>query len=182
MSKGSIVSSDHTATARCGVQTERGTRIETRKMFSFRSDWPNKIMRWFSAPCPRRASGEEARSRMEHRHMGRGTWNCKGEGVYGISHSIKAGGNYTLSRSPDVDLGNLRSLTIGRGKCRPTSRSNDSNLVRAGRVRKRSLIRRSKSDAQARDRLSRCGETNTFAHALGLSPYTKFSADENCAH
>ena len=108
--------------------------------FGSRSDWGSKNWSKCSVrnqPHPRRLSGG-SRSRMEHRHVGRGI-NGQ-ESKDGIKHPMRNRlqgtiSHYTAKGNPDADLGNLRSLANAKGKNRPAYRTNDSNLVWARRPR-----------------------------------------------
>ena len=174
MSKSSIAPSDNAATARCGVQTERRTQIETMKKSSVSDQiGPKKIMR---RAMPKSEAGQEWNT---------GTWTVRFETVRGRDCMGSA-----------FNKGRREPYLVWKSRCR-SGKSEIANHMRrasAGRCTGQttqiwfglgrpvdSLIRRSKSDAQVRDRLSRCGEKNTFAHALGLSLHTVLSYDENRA-
>ena len=105
-------------------------------------------------PAPPREG--EGKPRSKNGTQARGAWD--------LLDGIKLEGAYTISGKPDADLGDLRSLAMGRGEV-PAGDPIQRLKSGSGWGTREPLIRRSKSKhfVVPRDRLSHCGEQKHVA-------------------
>ena len=89
--------------------------VRVTNKFDFRSDCTEEKKNWTRIVCETAKPNEwGSLSRMERQHVGRGIVTAL-KGRDGIKWSIKTDGDYTIKGKVDVDLGDLRSLAMGRG-------------------------------------------------------------------